>query len=564
MQNAVNADLDGYAPLWRSFAEFFYAQDDADADFLLAPASDRRGTWTRAQWKATVAHTARLLRDEGIGAGDAVATALGNSAEALITAYAGWTIGACLVPLNPADAPQRKADILADSGVKLLVCDEESFPDAAALIAGFDGRVWRRHQVAVDVPDLPGDAPVEPSLGLDRPALLVYTSGTTGDPKGVQITARSMLIDCDAIAERLQWDADTRIITVLPIHHVNGLIISSLLPWFQRWSTVLQPRFDAQGFWQSVRETEATACSVVPTVMELLLRAEVEPTLRLREVLCGAGPLLPATVSAFEDRFGIPVRHLYGLSETTAVATMMPRVADAERRSWYTRYGFPSIGSAVAHVEVRVADDEGRPVAAGERGEIEVRGATVMQGYAGKPAATAAVFRGRWFRTGDEGFWHPGPGGERFFFVAGRIKEVIIRGGANISPVEVDAALAGFPGLEHALTFGFAHSVFGEEVAVYVVADAGIDPVELARHARSILPYERAPKVLVFGDSVPFTATGKPKRKQLEAEMASALSAYREYRFSTDPEETVILHLRPGSLAEPASSDRNDREVDAP
>jgi long-chain acyl-CoA synthetase len=369
-------------------------------------------------------------------------------------------------------------------------------------------------------------------LSLDVPALRVYTSGTTGEPKGVELTARNLLTDCDALHERLRWDSDTRTLVVLPIHHVNGLVVSSLLSWYAGSSAVLCDRFRSDRFWADVETEHATVCSMVPSLLEFLLAEGRRPAPdHFREVLCGAGPLMCDTVVEFEDSFGVPVRHLYGLSETTAVCTMMDAVPDSRRRAWYQEHGFPSIGSALTHVEVQVHDSSGRLCREGERGEIVIRGGTVMAGYCGRVEATADAMRDGWFHSGDEGFWLADEDGTPYFFITGRIKELIIRGGVNISPFQVDEVLRAHPAVRFGLAVPFENRFYGEEIAAYVVTDAAVTEQEILDFCAERLDFAYQPKVVLFGDDVPFTATGKAKRLSLKNELEGRLEEYREVQF---------------------------------
>jgi long-chain acyl-CoA synthetase len=537
--------VDDFVPRWSSFADFFRSRTDLDTPFLTWPGDrDEPAHWSVGAWRANVAAVCSWLESQGTRPGSSVATLLGNTPEALLVAYACWAMEACVVPLNPADTADRMAAIVRDAEATLLVWDPALGAGREALAAAVSGPVQTRDQLPLHPDSAPApNAPLPVGESLEAPALRVYTSGTTGDPKGVALSARNILVDCDALAQGLQWPADTRILTVLPVHHVNGLIISSVLPWVQGWSTVLRPRFAASSFWADVDRHHATACSVVPTVLELLLAHDTQPRPGLREILCGAGPLLVSTALSFEDRFAIPIRHLYGLSETTAVCCLMPSLPTDARRRWHEAFGFPSIGPALPHAEVGVVTDLGQPAPAGERGEIVARGAMVMNGYANRPQATADVFRDGWFHTGDEGFWQPDDDGTPFYFISGRIKEIIIRGGANIAPVEIDEVLRSHPAVEAALSFGFEHQVFGEEVAAYVVARRAVSADELARHCAQQLDTRRCPKVYVFGKEVPFTATGKAKRLQLKRELAAALAPWRSARFDPSGQTAPALHL---------------------
>lgn len=527
------APVDGFRPEWDTFAAFFFGRDDVETDFLVEFDREHgsRRAWSVGGWQSRVATTAVWLAEQGVTAGSAVATLAGNTADALALAYACWVMGACVVPLNPADSPERQRYILSDAAATLLVHGAAAADSVAEVTVGGVRTVPTSALPAGHEGATVGVGPVPPAAGLEAVALRVYTSGTTGDPKGVVLTAANLLTDCDALAVRLDWPADTRILTVLPVHHVNGLVISSLLPWYARLATVLCDRFRSETFWDDVEQEGATVCSVVPSLLEFLLRSPGEPPARFRELLCGAGPLLVETALDFEQRFSRPIRHLYGLSETTAVVTLMPRMSDPDRSRWHREYGFPSIGPAVPHVEVAILDPEGNRTATGQRGEIVARGAVVMREYASQPEATAAVFEGGWFHSGDEGFWEAGPDGEPFFFITGRIKELIIRGGANVSPFEVDSVLRSHPAVEYALAVPFENRFYGEEIAAYVVVNRPVTEAEILAHCARYLDFARCPKVVVFGDDIPYTATGKAKRLELKQRLADRLSEFREVQF---------------------------------
>lgn len=527
--------VDGYGPPWSSFASFFTARSDDAATYLieLNHELDTRREWTVGEWKLLVARAVGALRERGVAPGDSVAALLGNRSEALVVAYACWTVGACYVPLNAHDSVARQRFIVQDSGARLLVCAETE--DAAVLTEGTNATALAAAAVieAEGRTSGPRKDDSEP-VGLDVEALRIYTSGTVGEPKGVVLSARNLLIDCDALASATGWDSATRALVVLPIHHVNGLLISSLLPWFVSGSTVLCDRFRSDHFWDDAERESVNVCSVVPSLLEFLLRSRGGPHGDFREFLCGAGPLLPETVLAFESRYSRPVRHLFGMSETTAVVTLMPRMGDQARTEWHSRFGFPSIGVPVPHAVVSILGPNGHELREGERGEIAVRGGMVMKKYAGRDGLGGQ----RWLMTGDEGFWRRGNDGEKYFFITGRMKEIIIRGGANISPVEIDAVIRTHPAVRFGLAIPFPNRFYGEEVAVYVVRDSPVSEEAVLAHCADYLDFARCPKVVVFGDDVPYTSTGKAKRIELAQRLEPHLAAYRDVQFSRSAQRT--------------------------
>ncbi|MFG2102157.1 class I adenylate-forming enzyme family protein [Micromonospora echinaurantiaca] len=521
--------VDDFRPPFAGFAEFLRRRD-GDAAYLteLHHARGTRREWTVERWRGRVEATAAWLRDRGVRQGDAVATLAGNTVDALAVAYACWLVGACCVPLNAQEAADRQAYVLRDSQARLLVYAPEHGERAAAIAT----MTSTPREATGDLPSDDGRPIDDPATGLDVPALRLYTSGTTGDPKGIITTVGNLLTDLDALAATFGWDAMTRVYTVLPVHHANALVISSLLPWFTGSSTVLVDRFRTDTFWRDVGNERATTASLVPTLLEFLLAHGGRAPDHFLEVLCGAGPLLVETALGFEKRFGVRIRHIYGLSETTCVACAMPALDGDERRHWHAGFGFPSIGCPVPHTEMAVLHPAtGEPAPAEVRGELAVRGAIVMTGYAARPDATADAFRGGWFHTGDEGFWRPGPGGRPAFFITGRMKELIIRGGHNISPFEIDEVLRAHPKITFALAVPFEHRVYGEEIAAYVVPDGPLTEQDVLDHCAARLDFAHQPKVVIFGDDVPYTVTGKAKRIELKNRLAPRLSGFREAAF---------------------------------
>ncbi len=372
--------IDEWAPSWGSFAHFLEDDDVAGpaAAFMLELLDDgSRREWTRGEWRERVAETAWWLEEHGIAAESAIAVLAGNSAYALAVAFACWAHGWVYVPLNADESTKRLQFVLHHARAQILL-----HVDAMAAPARAAGE-------ASGTPTLPLSSVGGPwrvtSSGTPwtSPALRVYTSGTTGEPKGVELTTGNLITDCDALRHASGWGPESRALVVLPIHHVNGLVVSCLQAWFVGGSVVLCERFRSDTFLSIAAKERVTTSSLVPTILEFLLEGDGSSAAMtgFTDVFCGAGPLMTETVLGFEERFDLPVRHLYGLSETTAVATMIPGDLVAEsRKSWYHDHGFPSVGKAVPHVALDVHDADGHACPSGQRGEIVIRGATVMSG----------------------------------------------------------------------------------------------------------------------------------------------------------------------------------------
>jgi long-chain acyl-CoA synthetase len=326
---------------------------------------------------------------------------------------------------------------------------------------------------------------------------------------------------------------------VLPIHHVNGTVVTLVTPFYCQGSVLLNRKFKSATFWRLLHQERITLVSVVPTLLEFLLDANEDVASyaldRFGGCICGAGPLLKDTAARFEERFRVPIRHGYGLSETTCYSCFLPNDLSAEEhRHWLTGYECPSIGVPLAHNEMAILDENGKPLPPMARGEICIRGWTVCAGYFKREEANLAAFKWGWFRSGDEGFYTYDDKGRPFFFISGRLKELIIRGGVNISPLEIDDLLKRHPGVKFAMAVPFENRYYGEEIAAYVVSrncEPSLTTAELLDFCRSRLPFSKRPKVILFGEEVPYTSTGKPKRLELKARLAPLLAAYREHQF---------------------------------
>ena len=552
-------DGEPFALPWISFAEFFrsriYDPLLVHRNFLTYYDDDREihCTYSYPEFGAVVEQTAVFLHDRlGLTHGDRVATVLFNHDLTVILYFAAWTRGIAVVPINAEEPAEKKRYILEHSEASAVFCWHEHLDEITSLQSALPAL---RHIIAVGDSGLcegeghvmsgrrqrvPPTSRFAPRISsLDDEALIVYTSGTTGPPKGVILTAYNLLIDADAITNWHGFGRDDRLMCVLPIHHVNGTVVTLVTPFYCKGSTVLNRKFKTRLFWRRLHEERVSCVSVVPTLLEFLLEANEDTTAyqlnQFKGVICGAGPLLKETAVRFEDRFHCPIRHGYGLSETTCYSCFLPNdLSRAQHRHWLTDFEFPSIGVPLRHNVMAILDDGGKLLPEMTRGEICIRGATVCAGYFKRDDANEAAFKGGWFRSGDEGYYASDDRGRPFFFISGRLKELIIRGGVNISPLEIDDALKGHPDVKFAMAVPFENRYYGEEIAAYVVPRDRTAPPTVAMlldHCRHMLPFAKRPKVILFGEEVPYTSTGKPKRLELKSQLAGTLAAYRDVQF---------------------------------
>lgn len=544
---------------WNTFADFFTSRvhDRAlvNRTFLIYCDDDRvtRYTHSYGEFGAVVQVVAGFLYDQvGLRRGDRLATILFNHDVTVVLYFAAWILGVTIVPISIEESSDRKRYILEHSeasavccwdslleAMKGLQCDLPALRHVIALNdKGFIGGPKHRARARIEASPSSLDA-ASRAGGLDDEALIVYTSGTTGSPKGVVLTVENMLLDADAIVDRHQFGPDDRLMCVLPIHHVNGTIVTLITPFYCKGSVVLNRKFKSAAFWRRVEEERVTCASVVPTLLEFLLDAHEDVGAyeldRFGGFICGAGPLLKDTAIRFEDRFGFRIRHGYGLSETTCYSCFLPNgLSRDEHRHWIRDYEFPSIGVPLRHNQMAILDDGGQPLPEMTRGEICIRGGTVCAGYFKRDDANDAAFQWGWFRSGDEGFYVRDKQGRPFFFISGRLKELIIRGGVNIAPLEIDEVLRSHPLVRFAMAVPFEHRYYGEEIAAYVVPRDGVaspTQAELLAHCRQRLPFSKCPKLICLGQEVPYTTTGKPKRLELRTRLASIFAAYRDHQF---------------------------------
>jgi len=488
-----------------------------------------RKEYSYREFYEEVCKTANLLRRFGITRGDRVASVSFNHADVVIQYFAAFLLGAVVVPINIGDDDRRISFILKNAGVKVAFVRDE-FLERAKQLRTTAGPLNVIIQVGKKVdPSLPHleselvkiDARFKAEQRPERTdeALIVYTSGTTGMPRAVVLTQYNLLVDAMAIAEWNRIADDQRMMCVLPLHHVNGIVVTLMAPLYCGAGIVLNQRFHPERFFERISIEKVSVVSVVPTILQFLLHAKLSmdayKLAHFRHIICGAGPLTVELAMKFEQEFKIPVIHGYGLSETTCYSSLLPiDLPVQEHRQWMSKYGFPSIGVPLPVNEMSIHDDHGNEMAEGAKGEIVIRGHTVMKHYAQDPEVNEKTFTHGWFRSGDEGFFRYDEQGRKFFFITGRMKEIIIRGGVNISPYEIDEVLMKLPGVQLGFAVGFENDWYGEEVGAYVTMKENMEVSEhdVITHCRRQLPFTKSPKVVLFGTGIAVTSTGKYQR----------------------------------------------------
>jgi long-chain acyl-CoA synthetase len=536
---------------YTSIADLLTQQADRQEDkpFLVFYSEEgQRKEQSYREFHEEVSRTAMYFLATGIKAGDRIATVSFNHSDVVVQYFAAWMIGASVVPVNAGEDDRRITYVLQNSGARLALVRDVYLERFLSLRGGMPslGQVVQvGRKVRGDLPLLEAEVLRHPPrLKVPRPpsledeALVVYTSGTTGNPKGVVLDQYNLLVDAMAIAEWHQVSGSETMMCVLPLHHVNGIVVTLMTPLWGGSTVVLNQRFHPDRFFERIGAERVAVVSVVPTILQFLLHAKLDmeayKLVNFRHLICGAGPLTVELATKFEQTFKIPIVHGYGLSETTCYSCFLPiGLSTAEHRRWIAKHGFPSIGVPLPVNEMAIHDTGGNELEEGQKGEIVIRGHNVMRRYFENPEVNGDTFRHGWFRSGDEGFFLFDDQGRRFFFITGRIKELIIRGGVNISPFEIDEVLMHMPGIHAALAVGFENEWYGEEVGAVEKTNPGIDMAaeQVISHCRKLLPFSKSPKVVLFTSEIPATSTGKYQRSLCR----DLFAAWKAVQFSESP-----------------------------
>jgi long-chain acyl-CoA synthetase len=453
---------------------------------------------------------ATLLRDKGLEPGNRVGVMLPNVPEFPVAYYGVLRAGCVVVPMNVLLKRREIAFYLEDSGAKLLLAwhgfleeAHDGAADAGAELVGVEPASF-----AASLAEL------EPTPGLvetteDDTAVILYTSGTTGKPKGAELTHMNLFRNADVssrtTSEITQGDV---VLGALPLFHSFGQTVSMNASLKVGACLTLVPRFDPGEALETMQRDGVTHFYGVPTMYGALLHhpeRESFDTSSLRICITGGASMPVEVLRGFEDAFGAKVMEGYGLSETSPVACS--NHPDRERKAG-------SIGTPIEGVEMRVVDENDNPVAQGEVGEIVIRGHNIMKGYWQRPEATEEAMRGGWFHSGDMARTDE----DGYFYIVDRKKDLIIRGGYNVYPREVEEVLYEHPKIREAAVVGVPHDEWGEEIGAAVVLHDGeeLAPEEVGAYVKERIAAYKYPRVVWFIDELPKGPTGKILKREIE------------------------------------------------
>ncbi|MFC3883653.1 fatty acid--CoA ligase family protein [Bacillus songklensis] len=487
---------------------------------------------TYLELDAAVSQFAGGLEKMGLKKGDHIAMLLENSPYFVVGLYGALRLGATVIPINPVYTADEITYILNNGDVKAVIALDVLTPllqDIEPLLPSVD------HFITCETPQQQEDTQYEkkssffgkmkpftellssgeaifepPAVEEEETAVILYTSGTTGKPKGAMLTHKNLYRNAKDIADFLNIHEQDWVMAVLPMFHVFSLSVALNAPLMNGGTVIIMPRFSPAAVFETIRKHKATIFAGVPTMYNFLLRypeGKQEDVQTLRLCISGGSSMPAALLKAFEQKFNVIISEGYGLSEASPVTCFNP--LDQPRKPG-------SIGMNIVNVENKVVDEFGEEVPVGQVGELVVRGPNIMKGYYKMPEETARTIKKGWLYTGDLARMDE----DGYFYIVDRKKDMIIVGGYNVYPREVEEVLYGHPSVVEAAVIGIPDMDFGEAVKCFVVVkDASLTEEELMAYCREHLAKYKVPSEIDFLDELPKNTTGKILRRALKQQL---------------------------------------------
>jgi long-chain acyl-CoA synthetase len=485
---------------------------------------------------AAITKFASGLEKLGVKQGDHIALLLGNTPHFIISMYGALRLGATVIPVNPIYTADEIGYILNNGDVKVVVALDMAIPLAEKMHT-FLPKVEQfvfcetsengiaQHQIEnlslyskmKSFPEVIASGELSfkgPDLNDDDVALILYTSGTTGKPKGAMLTHKNLYSNAKDTGEYLRMNDEDRVITTLPMFHVFCLTVALNAPLLSGATLLIVPRFSPKEIFELAKEYKATVFAGVPTMYNFLYQlpdANPEDLSTLRLCISGGASLPVALLNNFEKKFNVRVSEGYGLSEASPVTCFNP--LDRPRKAG-------SIGTSILHVENKIVNELGEELAPGEVGELIVRGPNVMKGYYKMPEETAATIRDEWLYTGDLAKMDE----DGYFYIVDRKKDIIIVGGYNVYPREVEEVLYNHPDVVEVAVLGVPDPNLGEAVKCYVVSkNPAVTEEQLLEYCKEHLAKYKIPESITFLEELPKNTTGKILRRALKAQVTQTV-----------------------------------------
>ncbi|RJX35751.1 MAG: AMP-binding protein [Desulfarculus sp.] len=480
---------------------------DAASRFPDHPAlSEGDRVTTYCQLAASAGGVAAGLRARGLRPGERVAICQAGGAGWLAAYFGVLAAGGVVVTLFHGSTKEELEHLLADSRPRFLFCGQAQAELLAGLslpfleATGGPGGGLELAELAA------GGGHLEPAQREPgQTAAVLYTGGTTGRPKGVMLTHGNLLFAARTIAGQERSGPLDRALCFLPLNHVFGQVHITLSTVHSAGCLVMLPAFDLEGMLRSLAQEGVSKLYAVPTVyVRLLQRSDLKARLgAVRYCFSAAASMAGEVVRQWRARTGLAIHEAYGMTETAAMVTY----------NHYTRHKAGSVGTPVERVAVSIQDQEGRPLPAYGQGEVCIQGPNVMAGYLDRPEETAAAFRGPWLRSGDIGYLD----GEGYLFLVDRLKDMIITGGENVYPREIEELLYQRPEVAQAAVIGLPDPEYGERVAAFIVPQPGrdVEPQALRQFLKQRLSGYKVPKQFTAVEELPLSGAGKVLKREL-------------------------------------------------
>ncbi len=495
-----------------SYARQMLARWPADGP-CLSLGEDRR---SYAEQRVRVHQARTWLRQQGLSRGDVLALQLPRSLVFLDLHLAALLEGIATLPINPRYTKREVAFLLEDARPALFLSGEEGLRSAEGLAA------------SPPAADTPTD-------GLDREvALLCYTSGTTGRPKGALIEHRNLEAGVRALHEAWAWSPEDHLLHTLPLFHIHGLIVAQHVALWAGASTLLLPRFEPRAVLEELSTGRHTIFMGVPTFYHRLLSEDDAPSPRgMRLFTSGSAPLPSRDFDTFRDRFGHEILERYGMTE---VGIVLSNPLHGPRKAG-------SVGRPLPGVRCRIVDPAGDELAAGQIGEVQIAGPSVFRGYLHRPEATASALADGWMHTGDLGLRDE----DHYVHLQGRRNDLILSGGFNVYPVEVESLLREHPAVAAAAVVGVPDPDMGEHVVALVVVRGDVDPEDLRDFARQHLTAYKVPSTIRLVEALPRNSMGKVLKSEIRDQWSDSGGLPPGESPMTAPFADEIRLLRPGA-----------------
>jgi len=491
---------------------------------------------TYAELDGAITKFASGLEKLGIKQGDHIALLLGNSPHFIISLYGALRLGVTVIPINPIYTADEIGYILNNGDVKAVVALDLALPlveKVHAFLPKIEQYVFCETKpeslVQSEIENLSvypkmksfsevvalGELTFQgPELNDDDVAIILYTSGTTGKPKGAMLTHRNLYSNAKDVADYLKMNNDDRVVTVLPMFHVFCLTVALNAPLLSGATLLIAPKFSPKEIFALIKGYEATVFAGVPTMYNFLYQfpdGHPDDLKSLRLCISGGASLPVALLKNFEQKFNVLVSEGYGLSEASPVSCFNP--LDRPRKPG-------SIGTSILRVENKVVDELGEDVPVGSVGELIVRGPNVMKGYYKMPEETAATIRNGWLHTGDMARMDE----EGYFYIVDRKKDLIIIGGYNVYPREVEEVIYNHPDVVEVAVVGVPEPNQGEAINAYVVSkNPKLSKEQIIEYCKEHLAKYKVPTTIEFLEELPKNTTGKILRRALKTQVTQAV-----------------------------------------